>query len=329
MRRREFIVLAGGAAATWPLAARAQQPVGKVPRVGYLGLTSAFDGAQTIKVVDTAFRDLGFVMGQSLVIEYRWADGQHERLNTLAAELVQLPVDVILAPTTGAALAARNATTTIPIVFATVSGPVELGLVASLARPGGNATGLTYYVSPELVGKQLELLREIRTGFSRIAILWNPSNAGAAQLLAEARTIAKLQGMQLRVFEARGPDEFERAYRAIMGEPADGLLVLPDPLLTEHRAALGSLALKTGLPSMFGSREDLAEGGLMAYGATRFDLIRRATGYVERILRGAKPTDLPVEQPARFELVINLKTARALGLTIPEAILARADEIIE
>ncbi len=328
MRRRKFIGLLGGTA-IWPLVARAQQPAGKVARIGWLGVAPASDGARAVKAFEEGLRDLGYVEGKSLDIEFRFADGWYERLDALAAELVRLPVDVMFAPTTAAALAARNATATIPIVFATVSGPVELGLVVRLARPGGNTTGLTYYVSPEIVGKQLGLLQEIRSQVSRVAILWNPGNPGIPRVLAEAKNAAGLLGMELRIIEARGPDDFEGAFRTMAGERTDGLLVLPDAMLSEHRAALGNLALKSGLPTMFGSREDLAVGGLLAYGATRLDLIRRAAGYVDKILKGAKPADLAVEQPNKFELVINLKTAKALGLTIPESLLARADEVIE
>ena len=265
----------------------------------------------------------------SLVIEYRWADGRIERLDALAAELVGLPVDVLFAPTTAATLASKNATATIPIVFATVSGPVELGLAGSLARPGGNLTGLTYYVSPEIVGKQLELLQEARPQISRVAVIWNPTNRGTLRLLGEAKSVAGILGLQLRMFEARRPGDVEGAFRLMAGERIDALLILPDPMLSEHRAALGHLALRSALPTMCGSREDLAPGILMVYGASRLDLLKRAAHYVDKILRGAKPANLPIEQPTRFEFLINLSTAKSLGLTIPPTLLARADEVIE
>ena len=328
MRRREFTTLLGVAVAAWPIVARAQQPAGKLTRIGYLGVASASDGARGAEAFETGLRDLGYVQGKSVAIDYRWASGRYEQLGVLATELVRLPVEVIFAPTTAAALAARSATATIPIVFATAYAPVELGLVGSLARPGGNVTGLTYYVSYEIVGKQLELLREIRPGLSRVAVLWNPNNA-AVQRTFEAKKAAGLLGIELRIVEARGPDDLEGAFRTMVGERADALLVLPDPMLSEHRAALGALALKNGLPTMSGSREDISVGILMAYGANRLDLTRRAAGYVDKILKGTKPADLPIEQPIKFDLVVNLATAKALGITIPESFLLRADEVIE
>jgi putative ABC transport system substrate-binding protein len=329
MHRREFIGIVCGATAAWPFGARAQQPAGKVARIGYLGVASASEGARGAEAFLTGLRDLGYVEGKSLVIEYRWANARHERLDALADELVRLPVDVLFAPTTAAALAARKATATIPIVFATVSSPVELHLIDSLARPGGNVTGLTYYISPEIVGKQLQLLKEVGPRVARVAVLWVPSNQGLPPLVVEAKKAAELLGIQLRMIETRGPDDFERAFRTMIEERIDALLVLPDARLTEHRMALGSHALKSGLPTMFGSREDLAVGCLMAYGAGRFDLIRRAASYVDKILNGTKPADLPVQQPTKFELVVNLASAKALGITVPLSLLAQADEVIE
>jgi putative ABC transport system substrate-binding protein len=264
MKRRKFIGLLAGAAVLRPLKARAQQPAGKVTRIGYLGVASASEGARGAKAFETGLRDLGHLDGKSLVIEYRWADGRHEQLDVLATELVRLPVDVIVAPTTAAAIAARNATATIPIVFATVSAPVELGLVDSLARPGGNITGLAYYISPEIVGKQLQLLQQTGPHISRVAVLSVPFNMGHPPLLAEAKQVAGSLGVQLRIIEVRGPDDFEGAFRTMVEERTAALLVLPDPRLGEHRMALGNLALKSGLPTMFGSREDLAVGCLMA-----------------------------------------------------------------
>jgi len=327
MRRRAFITLVGAAAA-WPVVARAQQPAGKVPRVGYLGVASASDGRRGVEAFETGLRELGHVPGKSLVIDYRWASGRYEQLEGLAWELARIPVDVIFAPTTAASLAAQKVTATIPIVFSTAYAPVETGLVASLARPGGNITGLSYYVSFEILGKQLELLREIRPGLSQVAVLWNPNNP-AMQRISEVKKAAESLGIHLRIIEARGPDDFDGAFLTMARESADAILVLPDPMLSENRAALGALALKNRLPMMTGSREDISPGVLMAYGANRSDLTRRAASYVEKILKGAKPADLPIEQPTKFDLVVNLATARAISLPIPEAFLVRADEVIE
>jgi putative tryptophan/tyrosine transport system substrate-binding protein len=326
MRRRDFITLIGTAAA-WPFAARTQ-PAGKIPRIGYLGLASASD-TRGAAAFETGLRQLGYAPGKSLVIEYRWANGQHERLDVLATELVRLPVDVLLAPTTPAALAAKRATGTIPIVFATVATPVELGLVASLAKPGGNATGLAYYISREIIGKQLQLLKQVGRDVSRVAVLWVPSNQGLPTMVAEAKRAAEMLGLQLQIVETHGQGDFEAAFRRMVEEKVDALLVLPDAKLSENRMVLGSLALKSGLPTMFGSKEDFAVGSLMAYGPSRDDLIRRAASYVDKILTGVKPADLPVQQPVKFELIVSLATAKALGIVIPPTVIAQADEVIE
>lgn len=329
MRRRDFITFIGGAGATWPLAARAQRSPAKIARIGYLAVASASEGARGADAFETGLRELGYVLGKSLIIEYRFANGQHEQLDVLATELVRLPVDLLFAPTTPAALSAKKATERIPIVFATVAAPVELGLVASLARPGGNVTGLSYYISPEIVGKQLQLLQEIGRKISRVAVLWFPSNRGLPPLVTEAKRTAELLNIQLQAIEVQGPDDFEGAFRRMVEEGTDALLVLPDARFSEHRKVLGSLALKSGLPTMFGSREDLAVGCLMAYGPGRLDLLRRAAGYVDKILNAIKPADLPVQQPTKFELIVNLATARALGITVPSSIVAQADEVID
>lgn len=310
------------------MGARAQQPTGKASRIGYLGAGSASDSARGAKAFEAGLGDLGYVEGKSYIIEYRWASGRYEQLDRLATELVRVPVDVIVAPTTVAALAAKNATAAVPIVFATASAPVELGLVQTLARPGGNITGLSYYVSPKIVGKQLQLLKEIRPGLTRVAVLWKRSDPGRPLVTEAEQTAISLQ-MQVRIIEVRGPDDFEDAFRTMTAERTDALLVLPDPIFSEHRAALGSLALTSQLPMMVGSREDLAVGCLMAYGAGRLDLIRRAASYVDKILKGSKPADLPVEQPTKFEFLINLTTAKALDLRLPATLLASADEVIE
>jgi ABC-type uncharacterized transport system substrate-binding protein len=328
MRRRDFITLVGGAGAAWPFAAQAQLS-SNVARIGYLGVASASEGARAADAFETGLRELGYVPGKSLVIEYRWANGQHDQLDVLATELARLPVDVLFAPTTPAAVAAKKVTATIPIVFATVNEPIALGLIASLARPGGNVTGLTYYISPKIVGKQLQLLTQVGREVSRVAVLWFPSNQGLPTLVTEAKRAAELLGLQLQTIETQGRDDFEAAFGRMVEQKVDALLVLPDARLTEDRVALGNLALKSRLPAIFGSREDLAVGCLMAYGPSRLDLVRRAAGYVVKILSGVKSADLPVQQPVKFELIVNLATARALGIIVPSSIIAQADEVIE
>jgi putative ABC transport system substrate-binding protein len=328
MRRRDFITLIGSAGAAWPFAVQAQLS-GKFIRIGYLGVASPVEGARGADAFETGLRELGYVPGKDLIIEYRWAQGRHEQLDVLAKQLVRLPVDILFAPTTPAALAAKKATETIPIIFATANEPVELGLVASLARPGGNVTGLTYYVSPEIVGKQLQMLKQVGREGSRVAVLWFPSNQGVSTLVREAKRAAESLSLQLQIIETHGPNDLESAFGKMREESAGALLVLPDARFTEQRAILGNLALKSGLPTMFGSREDLAIGALMAYGPGRLDLVRRAASYVDKILNGVKPADLPVQQPIKFELIVNLATARALGITIPPLIIAQADEVIE
>jgi putative ABC transport system substrate-binding protein len=276
-------------------------------------------------------RDLGYVESRNLVIEIRSAEGKLERLPALAAELVALKVDVILAGGTLPALAAKQATKTIPIVFASAIDPVTDGLVTSLARPGGNVTGLSAQ-APELVGKRLELLKQALPGASRVAVLWQPGGLGertAKDILKEAEVAGRALGVRLQFVEARGPADFDRAFLDMTGARAGALTVLGGTMLLNERRRLVDLAAKNRLPAMYGLREYVDAGGLMSYGSNNADLFRRAATYVDKILRGAKPGDLPVEQPTKFELVINLKTAKALGLTIPPSILGRADHIIE
>jgi len=253
---------------------------------------------------------------------------ESERLPELAAELVRLKVDVIVAPAGQNVVAAQRATRTIPIVMSGLTDPVETGLVASLARPGGNVTGLSGF-STEIVGKQLELLKEMAPKVSRVAILWNPANQSHPLLLREAEAAARLLRVQLQTLEVRGPDDFETAFAAVTRERAGALLVAADGMFLLHRARIADLAAKTRLPAMYGLREYVDAGGLVVYGPSLRENFRRAATYVDKILKGAKPADLPVEQPTRFELVINLKTAKALGLTIPPSLLQRADEVIE
>jgi putative ABC transport system substrate-binding protein len=329
MRRREFIKLLGGAVAAWPVAARAQQG-GKVPRIGYL--SPGFASISPVGRHD-AFRqglsELGYVEGKNIVIEYRFAEGQFHRLPDLAAELVELKVDVIVAVVTQASLAAKHVTKTIPIVMVAVSDPLGSGLVASLARPDANITGTSAMVA-EVVGKSLELLKEAVPNLSRVAVLWNPSNAiYQAQMLRETQVAAGALRVELQAFGARDSDELDQAFVSMIRAHADALMVLTDPILAVHQARIVDFAEKSRLPAMYGLREYVAAGGLMAYGTNIADLFHRAAAYVDKILKGAKPADLPVEQPTKFELVLNLKTAKALGITFPISLLGRADEVIE
>jgi putative ABC transport system substrate-binding protein len=313
-----------------PLAAEAQQ-AGKIDRIGYLTPSSAGDTPHLREAFRQGLRDLGYVEGRNVVIEYRSAEGKVERLPALAAELVALKVDVILAPSTPAALAAKQATKTIPIVFTSVADPVASGLVTSLARPGGNVTGLAT-LAPELVGKCLELLKQAVPGVSRVAVLWTPGALGERtekDMLKATDVAAQALGVRLQFVEARGPEDFDRAFSEMTGARTGALTVFPSAMLFFERRRLVDLAAKSRLPTVFTWRESVDAGGLMGYGPNQADFNRRAATYVDKILKGAKPADLPVEQPTKFELVINLKTANALGLTIPQSILGRADEVIQ
>ncbi len=306
------------------------QQTGKVPRLGYLSPNLAA-GVHLREAFRQGLRDLGYVEGRNVVLEYRDAEGKLERLPSLAAELVALKVDVIVAPNTVGVLAAKQATETIPIVFAVAADPVGSRLVASLARPGGTVTGLSI-LAPELVGKCLELLTQAVLGVSRVAALWQPGGLGERtekDMLAEAEVAARALGVRLQFVEARGPADFERAFSDMTSARAGALTVLPSNLFNNERRRLVDLAAKHRLPTVFPYREGADAGSLMAYGANLADLLRRAATYVDKILKGAKPGDLPIEQPTKFELVVNLKTANALGLTIPQSVLARADEVIQ
>jgi len=325
--RRAFLATLTGGLLAAPLAAAAQQ-AGKVPRVGILSFA---DSAQ--ESVGGAFREglrkLGYVEGQTIAIEYRLAEGKEERFPDLASELVHLKVDVIFATVAAAVRAAQHATKAIPIVTV-VNDPVAAGFVASVARPGGNITGLSM-MSPEVVGKQLELLRQVVPKISRVAVLANPTNPGSAPQLRQAEVVARALGMRLQPLEARSLSEIDSAFVAMTRERTDALLVLLDPRLARpaQRERIAELAARSRLPAMYALRLYVEAGGLMAYGADIFDLYRRCAMYVDRILKGAKPGDLPIEQPTKFELVINLKAATALGLTIPPSLLQRADEVIQ
>jgi len=325
VERRAFMgVLASGLLAA-PLAAEAQR-AGKVHRIGYLsgGLST-----YRIEAFRQGLRELGWVEGQNIVIEYRYAEGRFDRLPDLAAELVRLKVDIIVAVATPASAAAKNATETIPIVGISLGDPVGTGLIASLARPGGNVTGVSYSVGVETIGKGLELLKEIVPNVRRVAILSNPGNPLHAPAVRDVKVAARSLGVQLQLLETRGPTEFDGAFAAMAKERVGGLFVVADTMFNLHRAQLVELAAKSRLPAAYGTRDAVEAGGLMSYGPSLPDLFRRGATYVDKILKGAKPADLPVEQPTKFELVINLKTAKALGLTIPPSLLARADELIQ
>jgi putative ABC transport system substrate-binding protein len=322
-----------GALLAAPLAAKAQ-PIGKARRIGYLApgasdATQSTMAAQSIAAFRQGLRDLGWIEGRNIVIDYRFAEGRFDRLPDLAAELVRLNVEIIAATTSPAAVAARNATGTIPIIMFVVGDPIGLGLIASLARPSGNVTGLTYSVGVEAFGKQLELLKETVPAVRRVAVLSNPANPGAALAISNVKAAARSLGLELQLLEARDPDEFDGAFAAMAKERAGAILVVSDPSFGVHGARLADLAARYRLPSMHGVREMVEAGGLMNYGPSIPDNFRRAAGYVDKILKGSNPGDLPVEQPIKFELVINLKTAKAIGLTIPPSVLVRADEVIQ
>jgi len=329
MDRRAFIgTLAGGLVAA-PLVAEAQQAA-KVARIGLLATNRAV-APRHVDAFLQGLRDLGYVEGRNLVIEYRDAEGKLERLPTLAAELVALKVDVIVAATTPGALAAKQATKTIPIVFAVAADPVTDGLVASLARPGGNVTGSSY-LGTDLIGKLLELLKQAVPGVVRVAVLRQPSfvpERTEKDIQKGAEVAARALGLQLHFVEARGPDDFERAFLDMTKARAGALMALGGNMFFSERRRLVNLAATNRLPGVYGLREYVDAGGLMSYGANQVDLFRSAATYVDKILKGAKPGDLPVEQPTKFELVINLRTAKALGLTIPQSVLGRADEVIQ
>jgi putative ABC transport system substrate-binding protein len=308
------------------LAVDAQQ-AGKVARIGYLSPGSPTSAPHIDEAFRQGLRELGYVEGQNIVIEYRWAEGRAERLPDLAAELVNLKVDVIVAGGTPAPLAAKHATSTIPIVMATAGDPVGSGLVASLARPGENVTGLSA-ISPELGGKRLQFLKEVIPGVSRVAVLWNAANPYAVLVWRQTEAAARTLGVQVQSLAVRGPDDFENALPAAIKWGAGALIVVEDPLTYIHRMRIADFAARNRLPWIDGYREYAEAGALMAFGPNLADLYRRAATYVYKILKGAKPADLPVEQPTKFELVINLKTAKALGLTIPESVLVLADEVI-
>jgi len=309
-----------------PLAGEVQQ-ARKVSRIGWLSVSSAATSAPATSFRE-GLRELGWLEGRDVVIEYRYADGRAERLPALAADLVRLKVDVIVAGGAAAALEASKATAAMPIVMTSGGDPVATGLVASLARPGGNVTGLAT-TSPELSGKRLELLKQAVPGLRHVAVLWNPDNPSHGLALRGAESAARTLGLELQPLEFRVREHFESAFRAAKRANSGALIALDDPVTFRDRNLLVSQASNVRLPVMYGFRESVEAGGLMAFGPNIVDLNRRAAAYVDKILKGAKPADLPVEQPTKFELVINLKTAKALGLTIPPSLLIRADEVIQ
>jgi putative ABC transport system substrate-binding protein len=326
-RRRFFRTMSLSLVAA-PFAAQAQQ-ARKVPRIGFLSLTSASDRPLLLDAFRQGLRELGWVEGAKFVIDYRYADDRIDRLAEMATELVRLKVDVIVSWGSQGVTAARTATRSIPIVMIAVRDPVGIGLIASLAHPGGNVTGVSGYAGLEIVAKQLELLKEIVPQIRRLAILSNPTNAYHQLAIKEMNIAARSLGMQLQLLEARGPNEFDRAFEAMARERVGGLIVVSDAMLNAHRRELADLAARSRLPAAYGVIESVEAGGLMSYGPSFLELFRRSAAYVDKILKGAKPADLPVEQPTKFELVINLKTAKAMGLTIPPSLLQRADQVIE
>jgi putative ABC transport system substrate-binding protein len=329
MRRRTFITLLGGAAA-WPLAARAQQS-GKVPRIGILSPGRSELDAGGLDSFQQGLRELGYTDGQNIAIERLYAQWNSDRLRDFAAELVGRKVDVIVARSTSAARAAKQATSTIPIVAVAMADPVGDELVASLARPGGNVTGTTF-LGPELVAKRLQLLRDVIPGLARVAALWHPHAYGErtmASIVKDIEDAARTLRMQLQLVPADGPDDFASAFSAMAKERAGAFIVLPSPMLFGEHRRIVELATNNRLPGMYQAREFVDGGGLMSYGANLDDLFRRTATYVDKIVKGAKPADLPVERPTKFELIINLKAATAVGLTISRDILLVADEVIE
>ena len=325
MRRREFITLVGGAAA-WPLAARAQQ-LAKQRTIGFLGSSTPLAMSQWVAAFVQRLRDLGWIEGRTVTIEYRWAEGRSSRAAEIAAEFVQLKVDVIVTYGTPPVLAAKQATSVIPIVFAAANDPVGAGLVASLARPDGNVTGLSVQ-QVDAAGKRLGLLREVVPGLRRLAIMANIGNPGAALEMGEAQAAARTLGLEVTTIEIQRAEDIAPGFDTLKGQ-AEALYVCTDPLVISNRARIQTSAMGARLPTIYNSREYVETGGLMSYEPNFLDQWRRTAEIVDKILRGAKPGDIPVEQPTKFDLVLNLTTAKVLGLTIPSTLIARADEVIE
>jgi putative ABC transport system substrate-binding protein len=326
--RRKLLVALGAGALTVPLGSFAQQQARNVPRIGLLSPNSPSDAALWHDAFRQGLRTLGWVEGKNISIEYRYAEGKSDRLPELAADLVRLKVDVIVASGLSDSLAAQKATKAIPIVMASVGDPVAGGLVMSLARPGGNITGLSQ-MTFEMVGKRLELLREMVPKLARVAVLWNPEAVVSALPWKEIQLPARQLGVQLQSLEVRSPNDFDQAFEAATRARAGALFIMADPVTVTNLTRIADLAAKSRLPSIFQWSEFSDAGGLVAYGPDRADMYRRAATFVDKILKGAKPGDLPIEQPTKFELVINMKTAKALGIKIPQTILVRADRVIK
>jgi putative ABC transport system substrate-binding protein len=324
--RRTFLAALGGAAVSWPLAARAQQ-MAKLPAVGFLVSGTPSTHGPWFAALAQRLRELGWIEGRTIAIEYRWAEGRNERFAEIAAEFVRLKVDVIVTAGTALVVAAKQATSVILIVFAAAGDPVGTGLVASLARPGGNVTGLSVQQT-DAAAKRLELLREVVPGLRRLAILANVASPAVVLDMREVQATAGTLGLEVTTSEIRQGEDIAPAFEALKSR-ADALYVCIDPLVSTHRIRINTLALAARLPTMHGSREFVEAAGLISYGTNIPDLFRRAAGYVDKILRGAKPADIPVEQPTKFDLIINLTTANALGLEIPDKLLALADEVID
>jgi putative ABC transport system substrate-binding protein len=326
MRRREFIAFVGGTVVTWPLATRAQQP--KPPTIGYFGATTAAAEKLRTNAFVQRLGELGWIDGQTIAIEYRWADSRTERFPEVAADLVRLRVDTIVATSIAAALACKQATAVIPIVFPLAGDPLGTGLVTTLARPGGNVTGLSNQ-GADLAGKRLEVLREVNPRLRKLAVLANAEYAGRVSEIADIQTAARTLGLDVAVFEIRPTGDISPVFDTMRKDGAGALYIVGDTFMNSNRARIGTLAIQARLPTIYVAREYVEAGGLMSYGANIPQLFARAAELVDKILRGTKPGDIPVEQPTKFELVINLTTAKALGLTMPPTLLARADEVIE
>ena len=328
MDRRTFVGAAAGSLLTLPLAIEAQQ-ASKVPRIGYLVQNYAETSQRPLAAFREGLRELGWVEGKNIVIEVRFAEGSVDQLPALVSELIRVKVDIIVAGSSGATWAAKNATQSIPIVMAASANAPGEGLVASLAHPGGNITGMTFLAGPEIAGKQLQLLKEVAPAASRVAVLTNPTNRAHVAFVREVQLAARSLGAQVQVLDARNPDQLDSAFAAMTREHAAALLVLTDSMLVGQRQRVANLAARSRLPALYSQREFVDAGGLVSYGPSLSDMFRRAATHVDKILRGGKPSDIPVEQPTKFELVINLKTAKALGLTVPQSLLLRADEVIQ
>ncbi len=326
--RREFVIVAAPGLLALPRAAPAQ-PTGGVRRIGMLGSGTLAAAGALIETLRQGLRELGWSEGQNITIDFRFAEGRFDRLPELAAELIRLQPELIIAVPTPATMAAATATKSIPIVMIGVGDPVALGLVASLARPGGNVTGLSSGVNPQIVGKQLQLLKETLPKISRVAVLSNPGNAGHASFIANAKVSAESVGLQLQLLQARGLDEFDAAFAAMGKARAEAVVVLGDPMFSDHNPRLADLAARQRLPSMHFLRGAVPAGALMSYGPDLPGQSHRIAVFVDKILKGSKPAELAVEQPTKFPLAVNLKTARELGITIPQTVLLRADEVIE